>query len=174
MTALAPAPAPAAAVVRLGPADEARVEAAWAKIASEGHDRSIFNVRPLAEVLGVLRAAGAIGVEAPGGALAALGWNMVLPPALEPYVFAQLGHTEAGYVCTNAVVPEHRGQRLQRVVAGALLEDLAAAGHQWAAITVAPGNTASLRNLAACGFVQVGRGPVYGDHERLVLMAEIA
>lgn len=165
---------PTVAVVRLGPADEGRVADAWAKIAAEDHDRSFFNLRPLEEVLDSLRGAGATGVVAPDGSIAALGWSLPLPAALKPYVFAQLGHSEAGYVCTNAVVPEHRGRRLQRVVAAALLEDLAAAGHQWAAITVAPGNTASLRNLTACGFVQVGRGPVYGDHERLVLMAEIA
>jgi len=160
--------------VRLGPADEIRLAHAWAALAAEQHQRSVFNLRPLLDVIVELRHGTVVGVTAPDGSLAAFGWNLPLPETLEPYVFAQLGHTEAGYVCTNVVVPEHRGQRLQRVVAGALLEDLAAAGHQWAAITVAPGNTASLRNLAACGFVQVGRGPVYGDHERLVLMAEIA
>jgi ribosomal protein S18 acetylase RimI-like enzyme len=134
----------------------------------------VFNLRPLLDVIVELRHGTVVGVAAPDGSLAAFGWNLPLPETLEPYVFAQLGHTESGYVCTSAVVPAHRGRRLQRVVAGALLDELVAAGHRWAAITVSPTNTASLRNLRACGFMQVGRGPVYGDHERLVLMKELA
>lgn len=160
--------------VRLGPADEIRLAHAWAALAAEQHQRSVFNLRPLLDVIVELRHGTVVGVAAPDGSLAAFGWNLPLPETLEPYVFAQLGHTEAGYVCTNAVVPEHRGQRLQRVVTTALLEQLAAGGHQWAATTVSECNTVSLCSLAACGFVQVGRAPVPGDRERLVLMAEIA
>lgn len=167
-------PSPAEVAVALGPADEARLANAWAQVAAEHHDRSMFDLRPLLEVFVELRHGTVVGVGSHDGSLAAFGWNLPLPEVLEPYVFAQLGHTEVGYVRANAVVPAHRGRRLQRVVAGALLDELVAAGHRWAAITVSPTNTASLRNLRACGFMQVGRGPVYGDHERLVLMKELA
>lgn len=95
-----------------------------------------------------------------------------LPGADDPSLADDLGwaaeRSRVAHIDGISVLPEWRGNRLQRVLIAWRLREAAAAGRSLVITTVAPGNTASLRNALAEGLAIHALRQKYGGWRYLM------
>ncbi len=162
-------------IVRVGASEADRLHGLMRLVWEKLDDKSLFAVEDLDTGWMRDQLDGGFGIEARTGDGEPVGMLLVCRYGLaEENLGHDLGYPETmlPYVCNvecAAVLPEHRGNGLQKRMLAAAEEELRGSGIRVMAATASPDNAASVKSLQAMGYRIVLTRNKYGGYQRHVL-----
>lgn len=171
---------PASGTIRLrrcSPSDLQLLLGAQSVVLDALPDPELLEPSSSEELAGYLSGNGEIVGAFRGGSL--VGYGILTPLVVSDPRLRELGEEIARYfdvesrvlgvLDTVAVLPEHRGNGLQRVICDEIRTRAESQGLSLLMTTVSPRNHVSIRNFALLGYSNFGTRLLYGEKERAVL-----